>query len=230
MDSRQLHTDATVLGVLDNFCSAMHTIEKAEARSPSANVFSKIQPMVHTKLLGHVLQVAPLASGVIGCTTDNRVALAVKHSKSGLTDICVLLPSRSSSTDPEYFSVDPKVMAAELRKASSVRNALGITPHDSEVVFDTMWREQPPRRGSTALAQTTKPTTFSVKWKSSHGAPWNVSTFHMSATNTLRSAQTNHTQPHSRMISAQGFPDGKTYTTFNPNWGLRLMQTSTQAN
>lgn len=227
IDTCAVHHDDTVKGVLNSFCGAMKTIDMAESRSPSVNAFSKIQPLVHTEALGWVAQVTPLASGMHGLATGNRVALAVKHSKHGTHDITVLLANRSTSTDPEYFSVDPKVMATKLRKASSVRNALDIHEDDPEVVFDTMWREQSPKREWLSLAQTATPTIFSVRWKRSHHDPWNISTFHVSAANTLRSAQTDHSQPYSRMISAKGYPDGKTYTTFNPNWGVKHIQTST---
>lgn len=231
---------------LRHITNAIGIVQRAEERQGDCNHYSKIKRMLHTQQLGRVLQVTPLAAGPGTVTTNNRAVVMVKHTPphTGQVDFHCLFLDRQLGTDPDFFSNDVRLNAEDLRRASSVRNALGIADTDTNPVFDRCWRVAVV--GSAAQSKQmgdVNPTTkqrcyFAVRWKPSPFDIFRDTLFVIYNQNRQRSDYPNIENSHSRIVTvhpASNHTEGNDnasvtepdyYSTFNPAWQLRVVTDS----
>jgi hypothetical protein len=182
-------------------------------------------PESHARILGSIFDICAVSEDVYG--EKDRQMLLVRHgSKIGLQDISVMFPSTKLGTDPEFFSLDPRMNAELIRQNSSVRFALGIKPNQ-RVQWGAITALTPrcadkymsPPNGTKVDSRIAS--LCVVNWtdkKGQHSALLQI----MSAQriNAVDGLQQNGL---SRVISKRSGND--TYTTVDKNWKIRVMKT-----
>lgn len=189
--------------------------------------FAALLPMVHTRDLGVVHSVLPIAGYHKRGDTGARAVLLVTCSSAstGVRDTVALFVDLESGTDPEYFSQDPRMLTGLLSHNSSVRNALGLT-HTAAAVFGSVRAVSSSGRRTYTMSNTgdidgKHSAFFIATWKPNYRQPeWTHSLMWMSTAN--RSFFDNHRDVQVGRIISQSEPDTpKTHATCNRHWAIR---------
>ena len=208
---------------LDAFMDSCRIIKQGESRVLNCNTYSKIKPMTHSAELGKIKEVHLLATNGTNASTNNRVVALVKHAQKYLPDdYHVLFLDRRLGTDPEFFSTDSRMAFQELHSASSVREALGIAPEDTDVVLGSAWREHIEGKMKLASHDTRNIATFAVQWKQYSVSDWNTSLLQVVCANRHRSDRINSTTSTARIITAST-DNQELYSVYNSDWKIQRL-------
>lgn len=179
-----------------------------------------LAPLRHSTELGRIHRLQIIASGSCNSPTTNRAVVLVQTVSPA--DVCVLFIDKHLGTDPEYFSSDMRMNTNALRSASSVKNALGI----KNVLYVQSMRRFSSRSTRTFTNQYGNVdhgkmhVLFAIKWKSDAlSERWNDTIFSVFVANRTRDNQIGR-------MKAIPDEDDKIHTTFNTDWGIRVLRTS----
>lgn len=189
-------------------------------------VGTHLAPLRHSKQLGRVQRVCLLASGTCNSPTNNRALLLV-HTYSP-PDVCLLFIDRHLGTDPEYFSSDMRMDTPALKRASSVRNALGIAPtlpfYVQSITRMSSGNTNVFTNKNGTLVHGKQHPLFAVRWKTDISVDqWHESTFSAFTGNRVRVDDAPETAIGRIITVTPG--DTPAHSTFNQNWSIRLVHT-----
>ena len=175
-------------------------------------------------VVGCVQCICIIASGNCNSPTNNRAVLLVQTQSP--PDVVVLFVDRHLGTDPEYFSSDLRMDCRSLAKASSVRATIGIeadTPfqvHSITRMSSDTSNLFTNKNGD--LMHGKRHPMFTVQWKNDPlSNEWNSTIFSIFTSNRVRTDCTANI-PIGRIITSKS-PDNEMYATFNPNWGIKVI-------
>jgi len=202
--------------------TARETIMSLHSASPKHNMVSMLVPAQHTRALGTVHDVLPIAVERFNRATHNRAVLLVDHTVDGTQrDLTVLFPDRDTAGDHEYFSSAPNMQAEQLYTASSVRHALGMeTASNFNVVAmraQPICGAQPFHTEKAHNLDGRQYACFAVDWRLGREAV-QTDTFMVSTANRLKSDE-GSSHPVGRIVTVDS-PTGK-IATYNSNWRIR---------
>lgn len=217
----------------DELASLFRNVDKFQAsvlglRKGNAPIAALV-PMLHTRHLGIVHDVLPLAAAhKRGDHTPRAVLLVSATSKiSGLKDMTILFINPTTGTDADYFSLDERLKAPELAKHSSVRHALGVqNDHHALLISAEKVTAGGQRNFTTSDAGDEDGkhwAFFSVKWKPNCNTPTNKNTVLRVCTSNRSPLDEDRARPIARMVSESDSIDGKTYAAHNLQWGLTVI-------
>jgi hypothetical protein len=208
---------------LNAFIDSCRIIKQGETRVLNCNAHSKIKPMPHSAELGKVKEVHLLATNGTNASTNNRVVALVKHTQRYVPDdYHVLFLDRRLGTDPEFFSTDSRMAFQELHSASSVREALGIDPTDTDVVFGSAWREHIECKMKLASHDTRNIATFAVQWKQNSVSDWKTSLLQVVCANRHRNDLVNPAASAARIITVST-DNQELYSVYNSDWKIQRL-------
>jgi hypothetical protein len=137
-----------------------------------------------------------------------------------------LFIDRHLGTDPEYFSSDLRMDTRSLAKASSVRTALdiptGVPFHVHSIVRMSSDTTDLFSNKNGNLVHGKRYPMFTVQWKTDTlSNEWNRTILSVFTSNRV-STDGKTESPLGRVITSKSI-DGELHTTFNSNWGLRVV-------
>jgi hypothetical protein len=188
------------------------------------NQSAHLAPIRHADILGPVQRICLIASGACNSPTNNRAVLLVQ--KQSPSDVVVLFIDRHLGTDPEYFSSDLRMDTRSLAKASSVRTALdiptGVPFHVHSIVRMSSDTTDLFSNKNGNLVHGKRYPMFTVQWKTDTlSNEWNRTILSVFTSNRV-STDGKTESPLGRVITSKSI-DGELHTTFNSNWGLRVV-------
>jgi hypothetical protein len=199
--------------LLENVERAMQLSDTLERVCRADRIEHKMVPF-KSNLLQNVTDICVLSDHVFG--NPDRALLCVQHGEEGLQDQTIFMPSKLTATDPDFCSSAPSMCASDLRRASSVRNALGIAPdavlqwgHTSlqNVCCEGTYLSVPDGRP----VQSSIYKLFNVKWTQA-GVPHNAM---------LQVPNANTTSSQNECISR--LKSVGSVTTYDASWNIRVL-------